>query len=178
MNNSKSSKRKLLPPIGLLLSLLAELPFLLSRWPTHPAKSQVIVGTACLSLGAVLNLWAERLFKKAGTGVCPFSAMTTLVTNGPFRWTRNPMYLGMVLLAAGAAFVSGVTLNLLWAAAFAIWLHVSFILPEEAFMTGAAGVAYLQYAVRVPRWVGLPGPAISGAQLLPGEQPGLPNPGH
>jgi protein-S-isoprenylcysteine O-methyltransferase Ste14 len=111
-----------------------------------------------LAAGVVLNVWAERLFRKSGVGVCPFSPVPTLVSEGPYRFTRNPMYLGMVLLSASWPLMMGLYWNLWAAAALAVWLHFRFVLPEEEFLRERLGVGYLEYASRNPRWLGLPGP--------------------
>ncbi len=91
--------RGVLPPRALLFSLLAQIPLILWSWPLKPGRLAVFGGVVALGAGAVFNVWAERLFRKAGVGVCPFSATPELVANGPYRLTRNPMYLGMVLIS-------------------------------------------------------------------------------
>jgi protein-S-isoprenylcysteine O-methyltransferase Ste14 len=122
--------------------------------------------------GVVLNVWAERLFRKSGVGVCPFSPVPNLVITGPYRFTRNPMYLGMVLLSASWPLMMGLYWNLWPAAALAAWLHFRFVLPEEEFLRGRLGVSYLEYASRNPRWLGLPGPRVPQICIRGPEQAG------
>jgi protein-S-isoprenylcysteine O-methyltransferase Ste14 len=148
----------LMLPKALMLSVLLQIPPVLWSWPLKPAEAPALAGTAMLAAGVVLNVWAERLFRKSGVGVCPFSPVPNLVGTGPYRLTRNPMYLGMVLLSAGVALITGLYWNLWPAAALAVWLHVRFVLPEEEFLRDRLGVCYLEYASRNPRWLGLPGP--------------------
>jgi protein-S-isoprenylcysteine O-methyltransferase Ste14 len=150
----------LLPPRALLLSLLVQAPLMIWSWPPKPATVPVLLGVAMLVAGAVLNIWADRLFRKKGVGVCPFSPTPALVREGPYRFTRNPMYLGMVLTSTCAPLLTGVYLNLLPALVLAIWLHVRFVLPEEEFLRYQLGTEYLLYASLAPRWLGLPGPAL------------------
>ncbi|HME08443.1 MAG TPA: isoprenylcysteine carboxylmethyltransferase family protein [Bryobacteraceae bacterium] len=161
MNKNEPARRKLLPPKGLLLSLLVQLPLVLWSWPPMPTRVPALMGIAMLLGGIVLNIWAERLFRKSGTGVCPLSPVSRLINDGPYRITRNPMYLGMVLISASASLIAGLFLNLCSAAALAVWLHLRFILPEEKFLRETLGVGYLEYASRTPRWLGLPGPQVT-----------------
>jgi protein-S-isoprenylcysteine O-methyltransferase Ste14 len=160
-----ASNRRILPPKGLLFSLLIQVPTLLWCWPPHPSVSAVLAGIGTLLMGVILNLWANSLFVKKKVGVCPFSPVGSLLSEGPFRFTRNPMYLGMVLICAGMALVTGLYFNLCAAALLAVWLHFRFVLPEEEFLEEQMGLDYLTYARRSPRWLGLPGPRI--VQLNP-----------
>ena len=148
----------LLPPRALLFSVLLQVPAIVLAWPLKPAEAPAVAGAIMLAAGVVLNIWAERLFRKSGVGVCPFSPVPRLIRSGPYRFTRNPMYLGMVLLSAGLSLITGLYWTVWLAAALAVWLHVRFILPEEEFLRDRLGATYLEYASRNPRWVGLPGP--------------------
>lgn len=162
----------LLPPKMLLLSLLLQVPPILWLWPPKPARVPALAGVAMLAAGAVLNVWAERLFRRAGAGVCPFSPAPNLVSTGPYRFTRNPMYLGMVLLSASGPLIAGLYWNLWAPAALAVWLHFRYVLPEEQFLRDRLGVDYLAYASRNPRWLGLPGPRVPQARVRATEQGG------
>lgn len=155
-----SAPRRLLPPRGLMLSLLAQIPAILSLWPLKPSASSALTGIAMLVVGLALNIWSERLFRRSGVGVCPFSAAPRVVTQGPYRFTRNPMYLGLVLVSASAPMMTGIYFNLWAAAALAAWLHFRFVLPEEDFLEKRLGMVYLVYASRNPRWLGIPGPKL------------------
>ena len=76
---------------------------------------------------------------------------------GPFRYSRNPMYLGMAMASAGLAIASGVLFNLVFAAALAAWLNWAYMLPEERFLSQRFGAQYESCRRRAPRWLGLPG---------------------
>ena len=154
------ARPRLLPPKALILSLVAQIPFILWSWPLKPARVPALVGAAMLIAGVVLNVWAERLFRKGGVGVCPFSSVPNLVSAGPYRFTRNPMYLGLVLVSASGPLISGSYWNLLPAVVLAVWLHFRFVLPEEEFLRNRLGLGYLEYASRNPRWLGFPGPRL------------------
>jgi protein-S-isoprenylcysteine O-methyltransferase Ste14 len=164
MNESEQvhgSGRRLLPPRALLLSLAAQLPLVLLTWPPRPGRFVVDCGVAALTAGVVLNVWAERLFRRAGVGVCPFSQVPHLIATGPYCFTRNPMYLGLVLISASGPLMTGLLWNLWPAVALAVWLHVRFVVLEEAFLRQQLGVDYLDYASRTARWFGSPGATIS-----------------
>jgi protein-S-isoprenylcysteine O-methyltransferase Ste14 len=147
-------RRSTLPPLGLLYSLLAQLPLVVATWPPSPGAWHLAAGAAILVAGVVLTVWPERMFRRARVGVCPFSAVPRLVTGGPYRISRNPMYLGFVSLSAGVAVASGVLGNLWAAAALGVWLHWRFVLPEEDFLYSQLGDKYIAYRDTHPRWLG------------------------
>lgn len=144
------------PPRALLYSILVQVPMALLLWP--PSHSAVLVsfGIALLVAGSVLNVWSVKLFESHETGVCPFSRVGNLVRVGPYRISRNPMYLGLVLFSAGIALATGFPGNLWAAAALALYLHYGFVLREEDFLRERLGARYLEYASRTSRWIGLP----------------------
>ncbi len=87
---------RLLPPKALLPSLLAQIPLVMWSWPHQLPRVPALLGIAMLVTGIAVNIWADRLFRKNGVGVCPFSPVPSLVNKGPYRFTRNPMYIGLV----------------------------------------------------------------------------------
>lgn len=158
--NNWSTRRRLLPPRALGISLLAQIPLVAVQWPIHVGPVTLIAGLGLFLSGALLNVWSDSLFQKNNVGVCPFSQTPVLVASGPYRWTRNPMYLGLVLISASPAILFGVFWNLAAAALLLLWLHFRFVLPEEMYLREQFGAAYLAYASANPRWIGLPGPKI------------------
>jgi protein-S-isoprenylcysteine O-methyltransferase Ste14 len=156
MTSAVVIRRRFLPPQGLLASLVAQLPLLFSALSVRPALPEITAGLVLLAFGTVLNVWADLLFRRFGVGVCPFSETPALLGTGPFRFTRNPMYLGLVALSAGAALLTGVLANLWITVAYVIWLHHAFVLPEEEFLRAQFGAGFEAYARRVPRWFGMP----------------------
>ncbi len=152
----------LLPPRALLIALLAQVPWLLINWPPALIGLQLAAGAVALGLGIVLNLYANDRLIRSDVEVCPFHATPRLVSSGPYRVTRNPMYLGMALIAAAPALATGLWLNLLSADAFAIWLHCLYVLPEERFLERRFGEPYNAYRRRVARWLGWPAAADGG----------------
>jgi protein-S-isoprenylcysteine O-methyltransferase Ste14 len=148
-------KAGVLPPRGLLIALASQLPLLAATGLRRPSVPELALGIGLLLVGCALNVWAERLFRRHDVGVCPFTRVPVLVERGPYRMTRNPMYLGLVALNLSASFLTGVLPNLWSSVAFALWLHYAFVLPEEAYLRREQGAAFAEYARRVPRWLPL-----------------------
>lgn len=147
-------KRKIVPPVYLLASI--GLIFAVNKW--LPLGSLVPdswqwIGMALIVAGLLLIFSSLGLFVKADTGVVPFDEARALVTTGFYRFTRNPMYLGMVLILAGAAVKSGSTGAWLPIPLFIAVIHFNFILGEEEFLEEAFGASYLAYKAKVRRWI-------------------------
>ena len=106
-------------------------------------------GLVLIACGAWLTLWADGLFKKEGTEIKPFDKPSVLVVRGPFRFSRNPMYLGLL---GGAAVLLGSLASFLPAVAFLVLMHVVFIRYEEDAMQATFGRSYAAYCNRVRRW--------------------------
>jgi protein-S-isoprenylcysteine O-methyltransferase Ste14 len=143
----------ILPPAGFLAALaaVAVAPALpMGEWPARPWN---LVGLAPLALGLALALAAERQFVRARTPVRPFNEPVALVTGGLFGWSRNPMYLGLIVALVGAALLLSSPLALLAAPAYGWWVQRRFIVREERLLEQRFGDAYRAYCLRVRRWV-------------------------
>jgi len=122
---------------------LSALPALLGR----------TVGIGFISAGILMALWSINLFRRARTSLVPIKPATALVIEGPYRFTRNPMYLGLLSVYIGAAFLR----HLLWAVLmtpvviFAI--HYLVIGKEENYLVRKFGGEFLGYKARVRRWL-------------------------
>src|SRR5262245_52088948 len=147
------SKPRVLPPKGLLIALAAQVPLIAASAPLRPSTLEMAAGAILLIGGALLNIWAERLFRRNRVGVRPFTEVPVVINRGPYRFTRNPMYLGLVCLNLGVTLFTGVLANLWSSIAFSIWLHYAYVLPEEVFLRHELRGAFDQYAQRVPRWL-------------------------
>jgi len=110
-------------------------------------------GLALLALGVGVVVSAAGLFRKLGTPLKPFEESTVVVTTGMFRFTRNPMYLGMVLGLFGVAMLLGSLVSFLPIPVFAAIIHFQFIVNEERFMEELFGDEYLAYKLKVRRWI-------------------------
>lgn len=112
------------------------------------------LGLVPLLGGAALALWGERHFARAGTGVVPGSPVTTLVRTGPFRFTRNPMYLGMTLALLGVALLFGTATGLIVPPIFGVVMQWRFIRREECMLRERFGeAAWNDYARSTRRWL-------------------------
>jgi protein-S-isoprenylcysteine O-methyltransferase Ste14 len=146
--------RRVLPPVWLLMALAAS--FALDRWWPIARLVQApwkYLGFVPLVLGALVSVTAAGAFRRAGTPVVPFTPSTALVTGGWFRMTRNPMYLGLTLVAFGVALIDGTLGAFLPLPVFVAILHFRFILAEERFLEGIFGEQYRAYRARVRRWL-------------------------
>jgi len=112
-----------------------------------------VIAVVLIVLGMALEAWSGGLFKKAGTNVVPWSPSTALVFEGPYRFSRNPMYVGFTLvylgLALGLQSPSAVIL-LIPCLALMTW---GVILREERYLAARFGQPYLDYKARVRRWL-------------------------
>jgi protein-S-isoprenylcysteine O-methyltransferase Ste14 len=110
-------------------------------------------GLVLMALAIALVLWAALHFRRAGTAIRPFEPSSALVTGGPYRFTRNPMYLGMAGTLLGAALLMGSLTPFIVIPAFAALIKERFILNEELKMASMFGQAYLDYKSTVRRWL-------------------------
>jgi protein-S-isoprenylcysteine O-methyltransferase Ste14 len=146
--------RRVLPPVWLLFTLAAT--GALDRWlpiATLLPRPWNFSGFAPLILGSVMSVMSAGAFRSAGTPVVPFEPSTRLVTAGWFRVTRNPMYLGLMLVQAGVGMLEGTLGALLPLPVLFVILHFRFIRGEEHFLEGIFGDEYRSYRGRVRRWL-------------------------
>jgi protein-S-isoprenylcysteine O-methyltransferase Ste14 len=109
---------------------------------------------AFIVAGIALAIWGERSFAAAGTEIMPASATNKkLVTSGPFRFTRNPMYLGLILASLGVAFYFGTLPFFVVPMLVFLLCNFVFIPFEEAKMQRQHSDPYTDYITRVRRWL-------------------------
>lgn len=119
-----------------------------------PLFQSALAGWPVVALGFAISASGRFAFARAGTEALPVSEKNSaLVTTGPFRFTRNPMYLGILVVTVGLAVVVGVAAA--YAAPIAFFFFVNFIsIPyEEEKMERQFGEAYRNYKARVRRWI-------------------------
>jgi len=143
-----------IPPLYFASALV--IMWLLHRWLPivdfiDPPVSRL--GWLFAAGGILLAAWGRWCFKRADTNVVPFSPSTALVIDGPFRFTRNPMYLGMMLVLFGGFLLAGSLGSLLVLPVFFWWIRKRFVLREEDHMAAHFGEAYQAYQERVRRWL-------------------------
>ena len=141
--------------VGIVLGADALVPGLSVFFP-----GQRVLGAVVAILGVVLVVWTTGRFRAARTTILPDrlderrEEMTTLLTDGPFAWSRNPIYLGMALLVTGAGLGVGSLVAPFVLAGFVWFIQTRQIVPEERVMLERFGERYADYAARTRRWFG------------------------
>ena len=147
-------RRVIYPPIWLLFGLV--LTFLLNEFYPGPRFTSLegqLGGGLLIVIGLVLLVVSNGLFTRAGTDVIPFRNVTALVTTGVYRYSRNPMYLGMAAVLLGCAITVGATTALPITPVFMAIIEWRFIRPEEVMLRGLFPQEYPAYCQRVRRWL-------------------------
>jgi protein-S-isoprenylcysteine O-methyltransferase Ste14 len=142
------------PPVIYIVGFLAGL--LLQRAipvRNEAVRSRRVLGAAGLGLSVALAAPSLVLFVRARTSPIPVRPATALVTSGPYRFTRNPMYLGMAFAYAGLALWSGVVSALLVLPLVVVVVDRYVIVREERYLERAFGDHYRQYKAHVRRWL-------------------------
>ena len=147
-------KGKPYPPIYFFVSLmvmialhyLAPIHLLLSTPLRYAGGALVVAGICVVAVAA-------NAFSRVGTPVVPFEKSTVVVTNGLFRFSRNPMYLGMVMVLVGVALLLGSTTAFVPIPIFVWLIQYQFIFREEVFLEKLFGEEYLAYRNKVRRWL-------------------------
>jgi protein-S-isoprenylcysteine O-methyltransferase Ste14 len=132
--------------LGLVLDWLWPQPLL-------PETLRYTLGGALVALGFALALFSIRRFKAAGTNFDTHKPATAILTEGPYRISRNPIYMGLTAVYAGI----GIAMDAPW-----VWLllmpalavmHYGVILREERYLERKFGKEYLDYKASVRRWI-------------------------
>jgi protein-S-isoprenylcysteine O-methyltransferase Ste14 len=112
-----------------------------------------VLGAALGLLGLAVSFAGAGLFLRRGTAIIPYKPASELVTSGIYRWTRNPMYLGLALIYAGiAVFLNGLVALLLLPLVLAI-IQTQVIVKEEAYLKRTFGSDYVSYKNQVRPWI-------------------------
>mgnify|MGYP001561679199 FL=1 len=145
------------PPVALLLAAALAMWLAPSAGPDFrlPPVARTAVAPALIAVGACLSLAGVASFLRARTTVNPTKpgSASSLVTTGVYRFTRNPMYLGLVLMLLGwAAFLSN-ALAFAVVPLFVLYMNRFQIVPEERALSALFGAEFDAYATRVRRWL-------------------------
>ena len=141
------------PGIALALATAAGAGHVALWGGSAPWGHAPVSGALLAAGGLVWTVWAWALFRAAGTPVRPSETPLQLIEEGPYRFGRNPMYLGLAALLLGAALGLGVPLLALAALLFAAVAHLLHIPDEEAQMTRRFGGWYRDYVASTRRWL-------------------------
>ena len=132
--------------LGLILHWLRPVPLL-------PPVAARLLGVVLLVLSAWLARSAEAAMKRAGTNVRPDQPTLAIVMDGPFRFTRNPLYLATTGLYLSVALMVNALWPLVLLPPVLVVLHWGVIRREERYLEAKFGAPYLAYRARVRRWV-------------------------
>ena len=114
---------------------------------------RVVTGAAVMVAGAVVWCWSMSRFLDAGTSIIPRRVPNALVGDGPYRFSRNPIYLAKLLFLAGWGLVLGAPLACLLVLPMFWMLREWFVKGEEKVLAERFGGAYSDYCARVRRWI-------------------------
>lgn len=154
LSDSESPSVRIRPPLVYILTLGLGVLFQLAIpfrvfskfWLGH------LLGWPVIVTGIALVLWAEKTMSK--NGVAPsFKPVCTIVTAGPFAFSRNPMYLGTTLMYVGLALVLNIFWPILFLPVVLLILHYGVIFREEIYLQKMFEEQYHQYCARVRRWL-------------------------
>jgi protein-S-isoprenylcysteine O-methyltransferase Ste14 len=127
--------------------------FFLIQLPIMSYRACLVYGIVLVILAPTLALSALAAMRTAGTNVNPAKPALTIVRGGPFRFTRNPMYLALCLLQVALGFFLNDWITLLFVVPIALILHYGVILREERYLTAKFGEPYLELKREVRRWL-------------------------
>jgi protein-S-isoprenylcysteine O-methyltransferase Ste14 len=132
---------------GFGLNWLYPLPFV------PPSLPRALIGLVLFLAGIFLAAWSVRTFRRAHTDVLTSQPASTIVTTGPYGFSRNPIYVGMFLGLSGLA----IAFNTLWflavLVAMVFVIRFGVIAREEIYLESKFGARYLDYKARVRRWL-------------------------
>ena len=153
-NNLDHADVRIPPPLiyvaGFVLGLALErfLPVLVL--PKIPSR---VAALLCIAVGVTIAAWSVGLFRREHTSFVPIKPTTTLVIYGPYRFTRNPMYLGLVCVYLGIALWFGIFWALILLPAVMALIQRYVIIREEQYLERKFGGEYLKYKADVRRWI-------------------------
>ncbi len=149
-----SSGVALPPPVIYLVGLVVG--WLLNAWyplGRIPDTARWVLGGALGVAGFGIVLPALQLMRRAGTAINPTKPTIRLVLEGPFRFTRNPLYLSLVLIYAAIAVLTNAIWGLVLLPAVIVTVERVVISKEEAYLERKFGDEYRAYRARVRRWI-------------------------
>jgi len=111
------------------------------------------LGFLFILVSAIVGVWAAILFRRRRTTIMPAGEPTSLVTGGPFNFSRNPMYLSFALALLGIALLFGSLTSFIFPIIFVVIINRMYIPMEERKMEQVFGKEYVEYKKRVRKWL-------------------------
>jgi protein-S-isoprenylcysteine O-methyltransferase Ste14 len=137
--------------VNAVISVLVH--FFLIRLPIMNYRASLVCGIVLVILAPTLALSALVTMKAAGTNVDPAKPALMIVRGGPFRFTRNPIYLALCLLQIALGFFLNDWITLFFVVPLGLILHYGVVLREEKYLTAKFGEPYLELKREVRRWI-------------------------
>jgi len=122
-------------------------------FPIWPGMVISVIGILPLLLGAALFAWARATFRRHMTALMPWTRTTALVTDGPYDFSRNPIYLSFVLMYLGLSFIFDSAYVLIMVVVVVVLFDRLQIPREERYLRGVFGAEFNSYATKVRRWI-------------------------
>jgi protein-S-isoprenylcysteine O-methyltransferase Ste14 len=110
------------------------------------------IGLVLVVFGVGIAMWGRRTMQAAGTNVDPYRPVSVLVKNGPFRFSRNPLYMALTLLFLGLSLVVNTWWGIVLLFPVLIIIHWGVILREERYLDEKFGASYQEYRSKVRRY--------------------------
>lgn len=153
-NNLDHADVRIPPPLiyvaGFVLGLVLERFLPVSVLPKIPSR---VAAVLCIAVGATIAVWSVGLFHRERTSFVPIKPVTTLVIYGPYHFTRNPMYLGLVCIYAGLALWFEAFWALILLPVVVVLIQQYVIIREEQYLERKFGDEYRRYKANVRRWI-------------------------
>ena len=147
-------KTKIPPPVITLISVCL---IFLSKplFSSYQIVSNLEIGTGVCLMGLFILIFSVRLFKMKKTSINPLNpkVASTLVVSGLFKFSRNPMYCGMLFLIFGISIIINIIGGFFISTFFILYMNRYQIIPEEEALVDLFGADYKNYKERVRRWV-------------------------
>ncbi len=142
------------PPLIYLAALIVALGLEgAARADTGLGRIGLWIGLALIALAVVIALLARRQFIKGGTSLRVEEPSTAILSTGPFRFTRNPLYLALAMLQVGIGLVAGMAWIIVWVVPALLVIRFGVIAREERYLERKFGQEYLDYKAQVRRWL-------------------------
>ena len=124
-------------------------------FPKIEISNEIIFGSFMIIIGLIIILSAIILFKKYQTTITPLnpSNATKLITDGIYKFSRNPMYLGLLLVLVGISIILSLTGGFFFILLFILYINLFQIIPEENAMVDLFKDEFLEYKKNVRRWI-------------------------
>lgn len=154
MNSREESGLRIHPPVMYLAALVVGVGLnLLWSIRVLPGPWGIVVGIAVIAAGVAIMPPVLLRFRRAGTTFHPHKAASSLITDGPYRFSRNPAYVALTLWYLGIGFVLNNAWVLLLAIPVLLVMDRRVIAREERYLEATFGEPYRQYKSRVRRWL-------------------------